>query len=192
MLGADHEHQLIAENSMRFQAGTLHRHGDDADVNGSVLQLLDNLVTEVAINADLHAGIQAAIFRENIGQNVKARGFVRAHGDGAAGHVALVGDSEQRLIFYLQHPLGIGEQDSSGGCERDVFAGSVEQAIAVFLLQLADLRAHGGLRAEDFLPGAGEAAELGHFHEGDELVKVHGCGNYTVQWAGRLSVVSSQ
>jgi hypothetical protein len=35
------------------------------------------------------------------------------------------------------------------------------------------------LRAEDFLPGAGEAAEFGDFHEGDELVKVHGCGIIT-------------
>jgi hypothetical protein len=34
------------------------------------------------------------------------------------------------------------------------------------------------LRAKDFLPGAGEAAELGDFHEGDELVKVHGALNY--------------
>jgi len=176
MRRTDHQHELIAKNCMRFKAGTLDRHGDDADINGAVLKLLDNFVAEISIDTDLHAGIKAAIFRENIRKNVKASGFVRAYGDGATRHVALVGDSQQRLVLHLQHAFGVSEKDAAGGRESDVFAGAVKQAIAVFLFELTYLRADRGLRAEDFLPGAREAAKLGDFHEGDELVKIHGCG----------------
>jgi hypothetical protein len=39
---------------------------------------------------------------------------------------------------------------------------------------LPDLRAHGGLRAQDFFRGAGEAAESRNFYECFELIEVHG------------------
>ena len=74
----------------------------------------------------------------------------------------------------MQHAFRIGEEHTPSGRKSHIFACPVEQAVAVFLLQLPDLRTHRGLRAKDFLPGAGEAAELGHFHECDKLVKVHG------------------
>ena len=50
---------------------------------------------------------------------------------------------------------------------------AIEQAIAVFLLQLANLRAHGGLRSEHLFARAGKASLLGHFQKRNELVEIH-------------------
>jgi hypothetical protein len=72
ILRVDHQHQLIAKNRMRLQTRTLYRHGDDADINRAILQLLNNFVAEVAIDVDLHAGIKAAVLGKDVGQHVKA------------------------------------------------------------------------------------------------------------------------
>jgi hypothetical protein len=41
---------------------------------------------------------------------------------------------------------------------------------------LADLRAHGGLGAVEFLSRARKAALLGNFNESDKVIEVHGIG----------------
>src|SRR5436853_3344749 len=76
ILGTHHQHQLVAEHGLDFQTRRLHGKGHDANVNRAVFQLLDNLVGKVAVDADLDAGIEAAIFGENLGQYIKAGGLV--------------------------------------------------------------------------------------------------------------------
>ena len=158
VLRIHHPHELVAVDRVRLHAGGFDRQRDDADVDGAVLELLENLVAEVAVDAHLHAGIQAAVLREDVGKNVEAGGLVGADDDRAARVGAVVGDSEQRFVAQLQQALGVGEQDAAGGSQRDVFAGAVEKAVAVVLLELPDLRADGGLRAKNFLAGARKAS----------------------------------
>jgi hypothetical protein len=61
----------------------------------------------------------------------------------------------------------------AGWGQLDGFARAIQQAIAVFLLQLADLRAHRRLRAENFLSGTGKAPLPGDFQKCDELIEIH-------------------
>src|SRR5436305_5086191 len=106
---------------MRLQAGTLYRHCDYADIDGAIFELLNIFVAEIAIDIDLHAWIEAAVLRENIGQHVKARGFVRADGDGPMRHGALVRDGEQRFVGDVQHAFGISEVHAASGSEGYVY-----------------------------------------------------------------------
>ena len=57
---------------MGLQAGRLYRQGDDAYIDGAVLELFNNLVAEVSVNTDLHAGIEVTVLGKDIGQDVKA------------------------------------------------------------------------------------------------------------------------
>ena len=77
----------------------------------------------------------------------------------------MIGHGEQRFIPHLQQPLSVSKQHSARGREGDIFAGAIEQTVAVFLLQLTNLGADGGLGAENFLAGAGKTSQLGHFQE---------------------------
>jgi hypothetical protein len=43
----------------------------------------------------------------------------------------------------VQHAFGVGEENASRGRKGYVFTGAIKQTIAVFLLQLPDLRADG-------------------------------------------------
>jgi len=165
--GSNHQHELVTKDGVGFQAGRFYRQGDDTDVNRTVLQLLDDFVTEVAIDTDVDFGIKAAVFSEHFGENVEAGGFVGADGESATRGDALISDGEQRLLAQLLHALGISEQYSAGGREADDFAGAVEELVAVFLLKLADLCANGRLRTKNFLPGTRKTSELGDLQEGD-------------------------
>jgi hypothetical protein len=158
---------------MRFQARRFYRQSHNAYVDGAVFQLLHDLVAEIAIDADLHPGIEARILGEDIGQDIETGSLVGADHDGAPRAASLVGNREQRLVFHLQQTLGIGKQDPSRRGQGHILAGAVEQAISIFLLELPDLRADCGLRTKDLLAGARETAKLGDFEESDELVKVH-------------------
>jgi hypothetical protein len=57
--------------------------------------------------------------------------------------------------------------------EADAFGAAVEKPLPVLLLQLPDLRAHCGLRAQHLFRSTGEIAEFGDLEKGVELVKVH-------------------
>ncbi len=85
----------------------------------------------------------------------------------------MVGDRHDRFFAQRFKALGIVEQHLPGGRQLYGFAGAVEEAIAILLLQLADLRADRGLRAEHLFTGAGKAALFRHFQKRDELIEVH-------------------
>ena len=97
------------KNRMRFQAGRLYRQGDDSHVDRAVLQLLDDLVAEVAINTDLHAGIQMTVLGKYVRQYVQAGRLIGANHQRAARAGALIRYGKQRLIPHLQQPLGVGK-----------------------------------------------------------------------------------
>jgi len=59
VLRADHEAQAVFIDVVHFQIRRLDGQGNDADVDGAVLDALENLVTEVTVDADVHQGIAA-------------------------------------------------------------------------------------------------------------------------------------
>ena len=113
---------------------------------------------------------------EDFGQHVQASGFVGADGQQPARRGGLIGHGAQRFLAQGQELIGVFKEHFAGGSQADGLAQAAEKLLAVFLFQLADLRAHGGLRAKDLAPGQREAAVLGHFDEGIELVEIHDAG----------------
>ena len=113
------------------------------------------------------------IFRENFGQHVQAGRFVRSERKHAARRGGLVGHGAQRFAAHVHHAHRVFKQGFSRGGQPHGFASAVEKLFAVFLFELADLRADGRLRAEQFLSGARKTAEFGNFNEGSELVEIH-------------------
>ena len=87
----------------------------------------------------------------------------------------MVGNRHQRLIAQILQFLGVLVENLARWRQLDGFSGAVEQAVAIFLLQLADLRAHRRLRTEYFFPGAGKTALPRYFEKRDELIEVHCC-----------------
>ncbi len=121
----------------------------------------------------MNLGIKAAIFLEGAGQNVKTRGLVGADGEHAAGRGALIGDGADGFVAQGEKASAVFEENFAGGSEADFFAGTVEEARSIFLLEQADLGADGGLREKDLFSGAREVAELGDFEEGGDLIEIH-------------------
>jgi hypothetical protein len=85
----------------------------------------------------------------------------------------MVGHRHQRFLAQLFQAFGIVVEHLSGRSQLYGLARAVEEAIAILLLQLADLGADRRLRAENLLTRAGKAALFGHFQKRDELIKIH-------------------
>ncbi len=143
------------------------------DVDRSVLDLLQNLVAEIAVDADLHRRVEAVILRENFRQNVQACRFVGAEGEHSSRRGGLVGHGAQGFGAHVHHAHGVFKKGFSRGGKPHGLASAVKQLLAVFLFELAHLRADGRLRAEQFLPGARKTAKFCNFNESSELVEIH-------------------
>jgi len=85
----------------------------------------------------------------------------------------MVGHRHQRFLAQQFQALGIVVEDLFGGGKFYGLALAVEQAIAILLLQLADLGADGRLGTEDFLSSARKTALSRHFQKCDELIEIH-------------------
>jgi hypothetical protein len=176
ILGTDHQQQLVTENGLNLQAGRLNRQGENAHFNHAVLEFLHDLVTEVAVDTDLDRRIAAAILGEDFRQNVQASRLVRSHPQRTARGAAVIGHSHQRFVAQAFEPLGVFVEHLAGRSQLNGLARAVEKAIAIFLLQLPNLRADGRLRPEHLLSGTGKAALPGNFQKCNELIEVHfGC-----------------
>jgi len=158
---------------VHFQIRRLDGQGNDADVDGAVLDALENLVTEVTVDADVHQGIAALKFRKNVGEQIEAGGFIGAEDDRALNYVAAVGNNLNGFVAHAQQLFRILEKNFTGGSQLDGFGGTVEEAGLVGLLELANLRTDSGLRAEYLLARARETLEFGDKDKSSELVKVH-------------------
>src|SRR5260370_15418756 len=75
---------------MHLQIRRLDGQRDDADVNRAVLDALQYLVTEVAVDADVHQRIAALKFRKNIREQIEAGGFIGAENHPSLNNVAPV------------------------------------------------------------------------------------------------------
>src|SRR5206468_1621831 len=151
---ADHEAQAVLVDVVHLQIGRLDGQGDDADIDGAVLNALENLVAEVPVDADVHQRIAALKFRKNIGKQIKAGGFVGAEDDRALNHIATIGNNLNGFIAQAKQLFGILEKNLAGGSQLNGLGGAVEKPGFISLFELANLGADSGLRAENLLARA--------------------------------------
>ncbi len=173
VLRADHEAQTVFVNVVHFQIRGLDGQRDDADVDGAVLHALENFVAEVTIDADVHQRVAALKFRENVGEQIETGRFIGAEDDGALNHVAAVGNDLNGFVTQAEELFGVLEENFTGGSQLDGFGGTIEEAGFIGLLELANLRADSGLRAENLLARARKTLEFGDKDKSSELVEVH-------------------
>src|SRR5258708_4436974 len=148
---ADHKAQAILVNVMHLQIGRLDGQRDDAHINRAVLDALQDLVTEVAIDADVHQRIAPLKFRKNIREQVEAGRLIRAEDDRSLNHVAAIRNDLNGFVAQAKQLFRVFEKNFAGRSELDGFGGAVEEPSLVCLFELANLRTYSGLRAEDFL-----------------------------------------
>ena len=170
---ADHEAQAVFVDVVHLQIRRLDGKGDDADVDGAVFHALQDFVAEVAVDADVDERIAALKFGKNIGKQIEAGRFVGAEDDRALDDVAAVGDDLNGFVAEAEQFFGVFEKNDAGGSQLDGLGRTVEEPGLVSLLELANLCADRGLRAEDFLTGTREALQFGDEDEGSKLIEVH-------------------
>jgi len=151
---ADHEAQAILVDVVHLQIGRLDGQGDDADVHGAVLDALEDLVAEIAVDADVHQGIAALKIRKNIRKQVEAGGFIGAEDDRPLNNVATIGNDLNGFVAHAKELFRVLEKNFAGGSQLDGLGGAVEKPGLVGLFELANLGTDSGLRAEDFLARA--------------------------------------
>ncbi len=134
-------------NRADHKAGRLDRQSYKADFDGAIFEFLYHLVAEVAIDADLHARKPTVIFGKNVGQHVETRGFVRADGQRAVRRAGLVCHGAQRFVAQRQKLAGVFKKRLARDRQSHGLAYPIKQLLPVFLLELANLGAHGRLRA---------------------------------------------
>ncbi len=160
-------------NMVHLQVGRLDGEGDDADVGGAILDALENLVAEVAVDADVDERVAALKFGKNIREQIEASGFVGAEDDGALDDVTAIGDDLDGFIAHAEELFGVLVKNFTGGSELDGLGGAVEEAGFVGLFKLANLGADSGLRAEDFLARARKALQFSDENKSGKLIEVH-------------------
>jgi hypothetical protein len=173
ILGADHEAKAVLVDVVHLEVGRLDGKSDDADVGGAIFDALKNLVTEVAVDADMDERIAALKLGKDIGEKIKAGGFIGAENNGPLNYVAAVGDQLNGFVAEAKKLFRVLEENLAGGSEFDGFGGAIEELGFVGLFELANLGADGGLRAKNFLASAREAFELGDVDKSGELIEVH-------------------
>src|SRR5215470_3118153 len=171
---AYHQHQLIAENRLYFQAGRLDGQGQNTNFHRAIFQLFDDLIAEISVDADLYRRITAAILSKNLWQNVQTRSLVGSDPQRSSRSPLMVGHRGQRLFAKVLHPFGVFVEDLARRRQFDGLARTVQQAVSIFLFELTYLRADRRLRAKNLLASAGETTLAGHFQKRDELIEVHG------------------
>src|SRR5262249_31679296 len=117
----DHEAKSVAMNVMHFQVRRLGWQRHDADVDGAVLDALQNLMTEVSVDADVHQRKPPLKLRENIRKQIKAGRFIRTENDWPLNNIAAIGDNLDRFIAKTQKPFGVFEQHFASWRQLDGF-----------------------------------------------------------------------
>src|SRR5690349_20545292 len=161
IIGMNHQHQPIAENRMNLQARRFYRQGDDANVHRAIFDLLEHLVTEVAIDADLHRGKAPAVLSESLGKYVQTGGFVRADCEHAARRAGQVGDGAERFVAQREQTRGVFEKRFARDGKPNRLPHAIKKLLPVLVFKLVNLRADRGLRTIELLTRAGKAALLG-------------------------------
>ena len=132
-------------NVMNFEIGRLQRKRDNTDVDGAVFDALQNLVTEIAIDADVDLRVSTLKFRKNVGEEIEASSLIGAKDDWTLDDVAAIGDDLNGFVAQAKQAFGVIEEDFTGGSELDGLGGTIQEFGAISLLELTNLRTDGRL-----------------------------------------------
>src|SRR5260370_1601488 len=132
----EHEAQAMLVDMMHLQIRRLDGQRDDADVNRAVLDALQYLVTEVAVDADVHQRIAALKFRKNIREQIEAGGFIGAEDDRSLNNAAAVRNDLNGVGAQAKQLSRVPEKNFAGRQELAGSCGAAEEPRAVCLFEL--------------------------------------------------------
>src|SRR5260221_631650 len=145
---ADHKPQTVPINMVDFQVRRFRRQRNYADVDQAIFHTLQYFMAEIPVNTDVHQRKSPLKLRKNIRQKIQAGCLVGAEHHRTLHHVAAIRNKLHRLIAQPQKILRILAYHFPGRCQLHAFCRAVQQPRVISLLQLPDLRADRGLRAE--------------------------------------------
>ena len=99
---ADHKPQPVLVNVVHTQIRRFRRQRHDANIDRTIFNSLQDLMTEIAIDTDVNLRKPPLELRKNIGQEVQSRGFVRAEQHRPLHHVAAIGHNLHRFVAQAQ------------------------------------------------------------------------------------------
>ena len=102
----------------------------------------------------------------------RTQGICHAQAHFAADFPALAG-AQGHFLGHTVNILGVHQHVTAGVGQAYGVADAVEQWHPQFLLQLLDLKGHGGLGIAQLVPRAGKAAQLRHFNKNPQIPKIH-------------------
>ena len=173
MVRLNHELQLVAKDRNDTQARALDREGNDSDIHGAQLDLLDDFAAEVAVHAYAYGRVLIVKALEDLRQNVKKGRLVRTNRQHAARLLGSMGERIAGFVMQTKQGLRILQQNLSSGRESNGLARSVEEALLIIFFELANLRADCRLRSEHFRGCARKVAFLRHFDKSFQMIQVH-------------------
>ena len=109
-----------------FSVRRLDGQRNDADVDGAVFDALQNLVAEIAVDADVHQREIAAEIRQKYRAADTSRWLRWRRKHRALHHVAAVRDDLHGFVAQAQKAFGKFEQNFAGGSELHGFGGAIQ------------------------------------------------------------------
>src|SRR4029077_11778376 len=97
----------------------------DTDIHRTVFDALQNLVTEIAIDADVDLRVFALKFRKNVGEEIETGSLIGAKDDRTLDDVAAIGYDLNGFVAQAKQAFGVIEEDFAGGSELDGLGGTI-------------------------------------------------------------------
>ena len=107
MIRRHHHLNFISKERNHFHIADVQRQGDDAEFDGALLNFLNDLMAEIAVNADLDQGIELFETGEGFRKHIKASCFVGADLKLAARCLVKLSDGLQGFLMQLDDFLGV-------------------------------------------------------------------------------------
>ena len=134
MISGRHCLHFVAKHADHFQVVGVMWQRYDTQIHGAFLHLLQNLVAEVSVDADLDHGVELFEPRERLGQNVETGCLIRADIELATRSLVKLSDRLQGLFLQLEQLLCVPAQNLSRRSKLNLFATAIEKLFAAFLL----------------------------------------------------------
>ena len=155
----DDQFEFVGVDENNLDLLFLDRQLTNAEVGEVIENGFDDAGTVGAIDVNLNVGEKFFEFAENIGEDVKAGGFVGGDDEFAPGHFVEFIDGVLRAAAKVENLFAIVSEDLSRRGEGDAGAEAIEEGRVKFLFELAHLGTNGRLRAEARESGLGEALQ---------------------------------
>jgi hypothetical protein len=174
VVGRNGEHDLVAVERLERDAAVPAADTDDAELELTPGDLLDDGVRVGDRKRDVHLRVELLELGEDDRQDAPA-GPGRAADLEATGELPfrVVTELLEDLLLHREQPLRAAVEPHPGLGRLDAPAGTVEQLLPEPLFERANLKAHGRLRDAELVSGLGETPPLDHRAECGQLLRVH-------------------